>query len=161
MENVEVDPSDASCVVGHLMWHRSAIAVLPESFGDLTIGGDLFLNNNQLTSLPAGFGSLTVGGTLFLGENELTSLPEGFGSLTVGGGLRLSNNDVDRPSFSQRWLLRHVSFFATHGALMALVFGLLHRRRWINGRVVPMEERHRLVPRRFRPAEVTWSHAAV
>ena len=45
------------------------------------------MDSNQLASLPEGFGSLTVGGDLFLNNNQLASLPEGFGSLTVGGDL--------------------------------------------------------------------------
>ena len=44
------------------------------------------LSNNQLTTLPESFGSLTVGGDLSLSSNQLTALPESFGSLTVDGG---------------------------------------------------------------------------
>ena len=89
MENVEVDPSNPSRVVGNLRWIHKGITVLPESIGSLTVGGTLSLGSNQLASLPEGFGSLTVGGDLYLYGNRLRSLPEGFGSLTVGGDLKL------------------------------------------------------------------------
>ena len=54
-------------------------------FGSLTIGGDLYLNNNQLESLPESFGSLTVGGDLYLYHNSVVaSLAENsFPGLTV------------------------------------------------------------------------------
>ena len=45
---------------------RKGLTALPESIGDLTVGGNLYLNENQLTTLPESFGSLTVGGMLFL-----------------------------------------------------------------------------------------------
>ena len=67
------------------------IRELPESFGDLTVGRDLFLFRNQLTSLPERFGNLTVGGDLYLNGNQLASLPESFGNLTVGENLSLEN----------------------------------------------------------------------
>ena len=52
------------------------------------------MNNNQLESLAESFGSLTVGGNLDLYNNQLESLPESFGSLTVGGDLYLYDNPV-------------------------------------------------------------------
>ena len=69
---------------------------MPESFGNLKVGGDLSLSNNQLTSLPESFGNLKVGGDLYLGNNQLTSLPESFGNLKVGGGLYLSYNQLTK-----------------------------------------------------------------
>ena len=52
------------------------------------------MSSNQLASLPEGFGSLTVGGDLYLDDNRLASLPEGFGSLTVGGEVHLYSNPI-------------------------------------------------------------------
>ena len=71
MEGVEVDPEDTSHVLGDLDWGRLGIVVLPESIGDLTVDGDLYLNNNKLESLPESFGSLTVGGDLNLHNNPV------------------------------------------------------------------------------------------
>jgi len=42
----------------------------------------LVLYFNNIVSLPESFGSLTVGGNLSLSDNQLESLPESFGSLT-------------------------------------------------------------------------------
>ena len=92
MADVEVDPADASRVVGDLEWDKKRITVLPDSIGSLTVGGKLCLHMNQLASLPEGFGSLTVGGDLSLEDNQLALLPEGFGSLTVGGDVYLHSN---------------------------------------------------------------------
>ena len=89
MECVEMNPEDASHVLGDLHWGGKGILVLPESVGDLTVSGSLNLQNNNLKSLPESFGSLTVGGSLWLYNNQLESLPESFGSLTVGGDLYL------------------------------------------------------------------------
>ena len=94
MHDVEVDPEDASHVLGSLNWGLRGIVVLPESIGDLTVDGHLWLEKNQLESLPTSFGSLTVGGDLYLYSNKLESLPESFGSLTVGGDLGLHYNPV-------------------------------------------------------------------
>ena len=58
--------------------------LLPESFCDLTVTGDLHLQNNNLTTLPASFGDLIVDGDLNLQDNNLTTLPETFGNLIVG-----------------------------------------------------------------------------
>ena len=54
---------------------KKGIAVLPESTGDLTIGGDLLLGNKKLESLPHSFGSLTAGGHLYVDNNQLGSRP--------------------------------------------------------------------------------------
>ena len=95
MGYVEVDPADDSHVLGDLDWSKKRIVVLPESVGDLTVDGGLYLDGNQLELLPESFGSLTVGGDLYLTGNQLESLPESFGSLTVGGGdLWLDDNPV-------------------------------------------------------------------
>ena len=61
-----VDPKDASRVKGDVRWSNNGIAVLPESIGDLTVGGHLNLHYNNLATLPASFGSLTVDGGLLL-----------------------------------------------------------------------------------------------
>jgi len=46
--------------------------VLPESIGDLTIGGHLYLGCNKLESLPESFGSLAVGGTVCMIGNPVS-----------------------------------------------------------------------------------------
>ena len=89
MRIVEVDPADASHVLGNLHWGEQGIVVLPESIGDLTVDGSLDLSSNKLESLPESFGSLTVSRSLYLNSNQLISLPESFGSLTVRGSLYL------------------------------------------------------------------------
>ena len=94
IDGVEVDPEDASHVLGSLWWDSKDIVVLPESISDLTVDGNLALCNNEMESLPESFGSLTVGGKLDLSDNQLESLPESFGSLTVGGDLYLYDNPV-------------------------------------------------------------------
>ena len=71
MEGVEVDPEDASHVLGDLDWSKMGIVVLPESIGDLTVDGGLRLQGNKLESLPESFGSLTVGGDLYLVGNPV------------------------------------------------------------------------------------------
>ena len=103
MEDVEVDPEDASRVKGDVYWGSKDcdIAVLPESIGDLTVGRDLNLYSNNLATLPASFGSLTVGGDLNLEDNNLATLPANFGSLQVGRKVYLCDNPVaaSRPRF--------------------------------------------------------------
>jgi len=94
IDGVEVDPEDASHVLGSLWWDSKDIVVLPESISDLTVDGNLALYNNKLESLPESFGSLTVGGDLHLENNQLESLPDSFGSLTVGKTLYLNGNPV-------------------------------------------------------------------
>ena len=42
MEDVEVDPEDASHVLGSLNWGGKGLVVLPESIGDLTVDGCLY-----------------------------------------------------------------------------------------------------------------------
>ena len=83
---------DPSHVMGDVNWGYLGINVLPESIGDLTVDGNLELNDNILTTLPESFGSLTVGGNLYLNNNNLGSLPESFGSLKVGGSVFLNAN---------------------------------------------------------------------
>lgn len=96
MFNVNVDLNDALQVNGDLLWNNLNIHSLPESFGDLTVRGIVYLYHNQLTTLPKRFGSLIVKRSLFLSQNHLTSLPESFGSLTVGGDLYLNRNRLTR-----------------------------------------------------------------
>ena len=94
MEDVEVDPEDASRAKEYVGWSEKGIAVLPESIGDLTMDGGLGLSHNNLATLPASFGSLTVGGGLWLNDNNLATLPASFGDLKVGGRVYLSDNPV-------------------------------------------------------------------
>jgi Leucine-rich repeat (LRR) protein len=77
-----------------LYLYHNKLESLPESFTNLKIGCDLWLDNNNLTSLPKSFGNLKIGGGLYLHENNLTSLPESFGNLKIGGGLYLHNNNL-------------------------------------------------------------------
>ena len=83
--NVTVDPNNPSNVIGDIRWTRLGIYLLPESIGDLTVGGNLDLAFNKLTTLPESFGKLTVDGDMNLSRNKLTTLPKSFGELTVGG----------------------------------------------------------------------------
>lgn len=55
---------------------------------DLTIEGDVFLNNLRITSLP---NNLIVKGYLDISGTKITSLPKG---LKVGDGLNLSNTRI-------------------------------------------------------------------
>jgi hypothetical protein len=89
------NPDEPWHIKGNLNWADLGIRKLPESFGDLTLEGDLWLYSNQLMSLPESFGNLTVGGELRLADNQLVSLPESFGDLTVGGDLFLNNNQLN------------------------------------------------------------------
>ena len=93
MRGVEVDAEDASRV-GDVWWDNKGIDALPESIGDLTVGGHLSLYNNNLATLPASFGSLTVDRGLYLQNNNLATLPASFGSLQVGGKVNLCDNPV-------------------------------------------------------------------
>ena len=95
MRGVEVDAEDASRVKGNVWWDGKAIEALPESIGDLTVGGTLNLGgNNLVATLPESIGDLTVGGDLYLTGNNLATLPASFGSLTVGRGLYLNENNL-------------------------------------------------------------------
>ena len=73
MEGVEVDPEDATRVEGGVCWYEEGIKVLPESIGDLTVGGTLYLANNNLATLPSSFGSLQVGGQVYLVDNPVAA----------------------------------------------------------------------------------------
>ena len=70
------------------------IRILPDSFGNIEIGGDLNLSHNQFTSLPLNFGNIKVGGNLNLSFNRLTELPPNFGNITVGGDLSFKYNKL-------------------------------------------------------------------
>ena len=94
MRQVKVDPDDASRVLRHVYWAHFSINCLPESIGDLTVDGSLYLYSNNLATLPESFGSLTVGHDLDLPDNNLKTLPDTFGSLNVGGNLGLSYNNL-------------------------------------------------------------------
>ena len=74
MEGVDdVDPEDASRVEGDVYWYHKGIEALPESIGDLTVGGYLYLGANNLATLPASFGSLQVGGKVHLDGNPVAA----------------------------------------------------------------------------------------
>jgi len=83
MKYVEVDPEDASHVKGKVNWSTEGIAVLPESIGDLTVGGTLHLGNNNLATLPASFGDLKVGGEVDLVGNPVAASGPRFDGLDV------------------------------------------------------------------------------
>ena len=89
---VEVDPLDPSHLLGDLQWAAYSPLVLPTSIADLTIDGDLCLQQCGLTSLPETFGEIRIGGSLYLNGNELETLPDSFGSLVLAGSLNLSDN---------------------------------------------------------------------
>lgn len=93
-DDVLLDPADESHVLGDVHWQYANITGLPESIGDLTIDGSLFLNGNQLTTLPANFGNITIGGSLYLRSNDIRTLPESFHDINVGGRIDLGGNPV-------------------------------------------------------------------
>ena len=70
------------------------LIVLPESFGDMNVGGDLDLHGNVLTTVPDSFGRIMVRGEIDLRMNELHVIPESIGSLVVGKTLRLNSNAI-------------------------------------------------------------------
>ena len=73
MRSVEFE-EDGSTLKNWQLFQKGLVA-LPESMGDLTLTGHLYLRKNQLTKLPESFGSLTVGGDLDLFWNQLRRLP--------------------------------------------------------------------------------------
>ena len=74
---------------------RCNLTALPEEFGAVRTTGDLRLDyNNRLATLPDSFGNLVVGGHLYLNHNQLATLPDSFGNLVVGGGLGLCGNRI-------------------------------------------------------------------
>ena len=83
MRGVEVDPEDASRVEGDVDWDLKGIKVLPESIGDLTVGGGLYLGSNNLATLPASFGSLQVGKRVFLNDNPVAASGPHFDGLDL------------------------------------------------------------------------------
>jgi Leucine-rich repeat (LRR) protein len=86
--------SDCVEVENDLSLDNNNLTTLPESFGNLKVGGDLLLRHNKLTSLPESFGNLKIGGYLSLSYNKLTSLPDSFGNLKIGSDLYLHNNKL-------------------------------------------------------------------
>ena len=54
---------------------RCGLVALPESFGSIKVGRELYLSSNQLVSLPESVGSITVGGNLHLYDDRLVSSP--------------------------------------------------------------------------------------
>ena len=85
MERVTFEEDGCTLQSWDLTGWIPGLTALPESIGDLTLSGDLYLGADQLRTLPESFGSLTVGGNLYLERNQLRTLPESFDSLTVGG----------------------------------------------------------------------------
>ena len=90
-------------VCGNLSLCYRRLTVLPESFGDMSVGGDLDLHGNVLTTVPSSFGMIRVLGEIDLRMNELHEIPASIGCLAVGKALRLNSNAiVDLPeSFKQ------------------------------------------------------------
>ena len=82
-------------VGGNLCLSGTKIRTLPESFGNIKVGGNLDLSNNELESLPESFGNIKFGGNLDLSRNQLESLPESFGNIKFGGNFDLSNNKLE------------------------------------------------------------------
>ena len=68
------------------------IYILPESFGNIRITGNLLLNDNGLRTLSNNFGNIVVGGHLYLFTNHLQQLPLNFSNIHVGGNIYLSQN---------------------------------------------------------------------
>ena len=83
MSGVEIDPEDASRVLGDIDWYGKRIAALPESIGDLTVGGSLRLSCNNLATLPASFGSLQVGEKVHLAGNPVAASRPRFAGLDL------------------------------------------------------------------------------
>ena len=83
MRGVDVDAEDASRVEGDVEWRGQGIKVLPESIGDLTVGGTLGLSGNNLATLPSSFGSLQVGGKVFLRGNPVAASGPHFDGLDL------------------------------------------------------------------------------
>ena len=83
MKRVKVDPEDASRVNGVVDWNSKGIAVLPESIGDLTVGGYLYLDYNKLATLPASFGDLKVGKKVHLDRNPVAASRPRFDGLRL------------------------------------------------------------------------------
>ena len=79
---------------GNLSMCYCRLIVLPESFGDMNVGGDLDLHGNVLTIVPDSFGAITVRGEIDLRMNELHVIPASIGSLVVGKTLRLNSNTI-------------------------------------------------------------------
>ena len=79
------------CTLQSWNLYAKGLTTLPDSIGDLTVGGNLYLNENQLTTLPESFGSLTVGGDLCLCRNQLITLPRSFPN--VEGNIMLKEED--------------------------------------------------------------------
>ena len=81
--------SDCVEVENDLSLNHNNLTSLPESFGNLKIGGGLGLGYNKLVSLPESFGNLKIGDSLWLQGNNLKSLPDSFGNLEIGGEFKL------------------------------------------------------------------------
>jgi hypothetical protein len=87
---------------GAVRLQRNKLTALPESFGDLVVGGDLHLEHNLLEDLPQSFGRLIVGANLHLQRNRLSTVPASFANVTVGIGLHLQGNPFPRHAVGGR-----------------------------------------------------------
>ena len=73
---------------------NTQLTYLPESIGDLSELGFLYLEWNSLTSLPTSFSQLTSLVSLTINNNWLTSLPSDFGNLNQLFFLDLGYNQL-------------------------------------------------------------------
>ena len=87
---------------GTVWLQRNKLTALPESFGDLAVGGDLHLEHNLLEDLPQSFGRLVVRANLHLQRNRLRAVPASFANVTVGIGLHLQGNPFPRHAVGGR-----------------------------------------------------------
>ena len=74
---------------------QTQMTVIPESFGNLTSLGLLYLEWNRLTSLPESFSNLTSLISLTVNNNLLTGLPSNIGNLTNLYFLDLGYNQIN------------------------------------------------------------------
>jgi len=81
--------------LGFLYLEWNSLTSLPTSFSQLTSLVSLTINNNWLTSLPSDFGNLNQLFFLDLGYNQLTSVPESFCQLGSLQYLYLFNNQLE------------------------------------------------------------------
>ena len=93
-KNIEILPESFGNIEvgGNLELNFNKLKILPESFGNIKVGGNLELDFNKLTILPESFGNIKVGGHLYLSDNQLRTLPESFENITVGNNLYLQSN---------------------------------------------------------------------
>ena len=92
---------------------NTQLTYLPESIGDLSELGFLYLEWNSLTSLPTSFSQLTSLVSLTINNNWLTSLPSDFGNLNQLFFLDLGYNQLASvpESFCQLGSLQYLYLF--------------------------------------------------